>query len=276
VFNYSVILTGGCTSPNIGGSITVKPNRTITQAAGSNTNQSVCQNIAISTIRYNVTGATGATVNGLPAGVTGVWVDNGVTISGAPAAIGQFNFQVIPVGCGTATAFGSIFVFEAQKVNAGPAMAPICGGETTPALGGSYGGNASLAVWSDGGAGGFFANNQGATPGIATYTPHPNATGTITLKLTTLGGTCTSNFDTKPLVINSNTTWLGITNEWGNPANWSSGAVPSSCTNVIINSGKPFMPVITGTANKAKSITLGTGASIDVLPNAILTITGKQ
>jgi surface protein len=278
VFNYSVTLTGvgSCTSPNIAGSITVRPNRVITLGAGSNTNQAVCQNVAISNIRYNITGATGATVNGLPAGVTAQWIDNGVTISGAPTAFGQFNYQVIPVGCGTATAFGSIFVFEGQAVDAGPEMAPICGGETTPALGGSFGGNASLAIWSDGGAGGFFANNQGATPGIVTYTPHPNASGTITLKLTTLGGTCPSNFDTKPLVINSNATWLGITNAWGNPANWSSGVVPAACTHVSIQSGKPFMPMVTGTGNMAKSITVEPGATINISPDAKLTITGKE
>jgi surface protein len=277
VFNYSVTLTGvgNCPSPNITGSITVKPNRTVTLAQGSNINQAVCQFVAISPIRFNITGATDATVNGLPPGVTGTWIDNGITISGTPTGTGQFNFQVIPNGCGTAIGSGSIFVFEAQLVNAGPAMAPICGGETSPPLGGSFGGNASLAIWSDGGAGGFFANNQGATPGLATYTPHPNATGTITLRLTTLGGTCTSRFDTKPLVINSQATWLGLTSDWGTATNWSSGVVPSICTQVIINNGTPFMPTISGTTHSAKSINLGPGATINVLPNARLNITGK-
>jgi hypothetical protein len=274
-FNYTVTLTGSCSVPGITGSITVRPNRTVTLAPGSNNNQSLCQFVAISNIRFNITASTGATVTGLPPGVTGTWIDNGVTISGTPTAFGNFNFQVIPNGCGTAIGFGSIFVFEAQLVDAGPAMAPICGGETTPPLGGSIGGNASLGIWSDGGAGGFFANNQGATPGLATYTPHPNATGTITLRLTTLGGTCTSRFDTKPLLINSQATWLGITSDWGTASNWSSGLVPSICTQVIINSGTPFVPTVSGTTHSARSITLGPGATINVLPNAKLNITGK-
>ena len=35
--------------------------------------QTVCINTAITNITYATTGATGATVTGLPAGVTGIW-----------------------------------------------------------------------------------------------------------------------------------------------------------------------------------------------------------
>jgi len=50
--------------------LTVTPNNTISLTSG-NVPQTVCINTAISNITYNTTGATGASVTGLPAGVTG-------------------------------------------------------------------------------------------------------------------------------------------------------------------------------------------------------------
>src|SRR4030095_11564706 len=73
-YNYSVTTSGGtCAQGNLGGTITVNPNATLNLTSGNNT-QSVCINTAIAVINYNVGGgATGATVTGLPAGVTGVY-----------------------------------------------------------------------------------------------------------------------------------------------------------------------------------------------------------
>src|SRR6185369_2435526 len=84
-FNYTVTLTGGCGVITATGTITVNPNNTITltSAAGTN-NQTRCINTAITNITYSTTGATGATFSGLPAGVTGNWAANVVTISGSP------------------------------------------------------------------------------------------------------------------------------------------------------------------------------------------------
>ncbi|MEK7227213.1 MAG: hypothetical protein AAB221_16225, partial [Bacteroidota bacterium] len=56
---------------------------TLTSAAGTDA-QTVCVNTAITNITYSTTGATGATFSGLPAGVTGSWAANVVTISGTP------------------------------------------------------------------------------------------------------------------------------------------------------------------------------------------------
>ena len=47
-------------------------------------------------------------------------------------------------------------------------MASICQSGTTAALGGSFGGGATSAVWS--GGAGTFTNNAGPTPATATYT----------------------------------------------------------------------------------------------------------
>jgi hypothetical protein len=92
----------------------------------------------------------------------------------------------------------------AQCVDVGPAMSAICLGGTSGPLGGLFLGDATGAVWSDGGAGGTFSNNTGSTPGTATYTALSNVPGTVTLTLTGTGGTtCTPTFLTKTIVVNA-------------------------------------------------------------------------
>ena len=113
-FTYTVNLTGGCGTISTTGTITVTPNNTITlnSAAGTNA-QAVCLNSAITTISYSTTGATGATISGLPSGVSGSWAGNFVTISGSPnTAVGSpFNYSVtLTGGCGTVTANGTITI----------------------------------------------------------------------------------------------------------------------------------------------------------------------
>ncbi|MCA6423366.1 MAG: BspA family leucine-rich repeat surface protein, partial [Flavobacterium sp.] len=111
-FNYSIPLTGGCSSVNATGTITVTANNTITlsSAAGTNT-QTRCINTAITTITYATTGATGVTFSGLPAGVSGARIFGIVVISGTPTASGTFNYTVtLTGGCGTVTATGTITV----------------------------------------------------------------------------------------------------------------------------------------------------------------------
>ena len=91
---------------------TVTANSTIslTSAAGTNA-QTKCINTAITNITYSTTGATGATFSGLPAGVTGNWAANVVTISGTPTASGPFSYTVtLTGGCGNITATGTITV----------------------------------------------------------------------------------------------------------------------------------------------------------------------
>ena len=113
-FNYTVNLTGGggCGTITANGTITVTPANTITLSSAAGTDaQTVCVNTAITNITYATTGATGATFSGLPAGVTGAWAANVVTISGTPTASGTFNYTVtLTGGCGTITATGTITV----------------------------------------------------------------------------------------------------------------------------------------------------------------------
>jgi len=95
-FNYTVTMTGGCTggTNSATGTLIVREN-TISLASGSAPpSQAVCFNLSpLPTIRFNTTLGTGAALTGtLPPGVTGVWNDNVLTISGTPTQSGTFNY----------------------------------------------------------------------------------------------------------------------------------------------------------------------------------------
>ena len=70
-------------------------------------------------------------------------------------------------------------------------------------------------------------------------------------------------------------TWLGISADWNTPGNWSTGKVPGICTHVIVNSGVPFLPIVSGINNKCFSLLLNNGATIHMGKDAKLRINGK-
>ena len=71
-FTYTIELTGGCGIVSTTGTITVTPNNTIALSSPAGTdNQTLCIDTALTNITYATTGATGATITGLPSGVTG-------------------------------------------------------------------------------------------------------------------------------------------------------------------------------------------------------------
>ena len=111
IFNYTVTTAGGCTNVALSGTIKVDPNNTINLTSASNTNnQTLCVNTPLTDIKYATTGASGASFSGLPAGVTGAWAGDVVTISGSPTVTGSpFNYTVtLTGGCGVVTATGTI------------------------------------------------------------------------------------------------------------------------------------------------------------------------
>ena len=122
-FNYTVTLLGGCDTITKTGSITVTANNTITLSSAVGTDaQTKCISSAITNITYATTGATDGTVTGLPAGVTGTWATNIVTISGTPTASGTFNYTVTLLGgCGTITKTGTLTV-TANTITLGSAV----------------------------------------------------------------------------------------------------------------------------------------------------------
>ena len=117
VFNYTVSTTGECDPVIDGGTITVLITPALTLTSANNT-QTICRNNAIEDIIYNIEGsATGASVDGLPSGVTGEF-DSGVfTISGSPTVSGTFNYTVTSVSaCAEVTAVGSITVLSDHTI----------------------------------------------------------------------------------------------------------------------------------------------------------------
>src|SRR5690606_32069254 len=97
----------------------VNLSNTVTLSSLPNTdNQQICAATAIVPITYQTTGATGIDrsgvstgVNGLPAGVTAVWANNTITISGTPTVTGTFNYSIpLSGGCGDKKATGVIKV----------------------------------------------------------------------------------------------------------------------------------------------------------------------
>ena len=90
----------------------------LSSAAGTNS-QTVNQSSPITNITYNTIGATGASVSGLPSGVTGSWTSNVFTITGTPSQVGVFNYTItLSGGCGAAvTKTGTITVTTGPEIN---------------------------------------------------------------------------------------------------------------------------------------------------------------
>ena len=88
---------------------------------------------------------------------------------------------------------------QPATASAGSALTSICKGGSSAALGGSTGGSATGGTWSSSVAGGTFTPN--ATTLNATYTPPSTYTGTVTLTLTTSGGTCGTATASKTLTV---------------------------------------------------------------------------
>jgi hypothetical protein len=164
------------------------------------------------------TAASGGTAIGTgspfnPVGVAGSGLNNTATAGTTIfyAACSSSNVCRTPV---------NFVINPLPTVNVGGAVTAICQGGTTAVLGGSFGGSATAAVWSDGGAGGTFANNSGTTPGTATYTASPTSTSPVTLTLTTSGGSCGTTSANKQVTVNTGTTYYADTDSdgFGDPA----------------------------------------------------------
>ncbi|MGB3005599.1 MAG: SGNH/GDSL hydrolase family protein [Chitinophagaceae bacterium] len=89
-----------------------------------------------------------------------------------------------------------------------------------------------------------------------------------------LAASSVSTISVNPCSGNSNT-WLGvISTDWGIPSNWSCGTVPGVNTEVFINQGISFSPIINSNVT-VKSVTISNGMQLIVNPGFHLKITGK-
>jgi N-acetylneuraminic acid mutarotase len=97
-------------------------------SATSTTSQTVCASAPITNITYSVSGsATGATVSGLPTGISGAYSSGNFTISGQSNVAGTHNYVVTTTGtCNAVTASGTIKV----QANAPSLPSAITGNQT--------------------------------------------------------------------------------------------------------------------------------------------------
>ena len=126
-----VIENGGCGTDGFIDVIVdcVPPTCTIDLAStAGTTNQVLCLGLPIENIVYTTTGsATGATVTGLPTGLTSVYNANTFTISGTPTQTGTFNYTVTTVGCSVnASRNGTITVVAVPVTPTIVSNAPTC------------------------------------------------------------------------------------------------------------------------------------------------------
>ena len=150
--------------------------------------------------------------DGLTGLTAGTFSNNGgatpgtVTYTASTSAPSSVTLTLLTSGgsCGTQSATKSLTINPTPTVSIGSALTAICQGGTTGDLGGSFGGGATSAIWSDGLTGataGTFINNTGSTPGTATYKASATAPASVTLTLTTSGGSCGTTSASKSLVI---------------------------------------------------------------------------
>jgi len=188
-FTYTVTTIGGCGTATSTGTINVTPANTIALSSATGTDdQTVCIDSPVTNITYATTGATGATVTGLPTGVTGSWAANLVTILGTPSVSGTFTYTVTTIGgCGTATSTGTINVTPANTIALSSAIgtdgqtvcidSPVT--NITYATTGATG--ASVTGLPIGVTGSWSAN-------VVTILGTPSVSGTFTYTVTTIGG----------------------------------------------------------------------------------------
>jgi hypothetical protein len=279
-FNYTVTLTGGCGNVTATGTIIVRPNNTITLASAPGTNnQTVCVNTAITPITYSITGATGATFSGLPAGVTGTFSGGNITISGTPTVTGTFNYTVtLTGGCGNVTATGTIIVrpnntitltsapgTNNQTVCVNTAITPITY-STTGATGATFSGLPAGVTGTFSG-GNITVSGTPTVAGTFTYTVtltggcgNVTATGTIivqpdnTITLTSAPGT-----DNQTVCVNTPIAPIRYSTTGATGATFS--GLPAGITGIfsggyIIISGTP---TVAGTFNYTVTLTGGCG-----------------
>ncbi|HMM12117.1 MAG TPA: PKD domain-containing protein [Bacteroidales bacterium] len=180
--------------------IEVLPNNTVTLASAPGTdNQNICHGNPITTILYNITGATGATITGLPAGVTGNWALNVVTISGTPTTPGVYNYTVnLTGGCGAVSASGSIVVtaVPAPSVSITSSESNVCIGTlvnftATPVAPGS----SPMYQWR--------VNGNPVGPNLPTFSYTPNNGDNVLVQMT-------SSLACSPGTVSSNTLTMTV------------------------------------------------------------------
>lgn len=186
---------GGITSTSNVITITVNPIHTITlSSAAATESQTACINTALTSITYSLGGgATGATVTGLPSGVTATVNGTILTISGTPTVSGSFNYSIATTGnaCTIANKSGTITVNPNHVITLSSATATknqaLCINTALTPITYTLAGGATDADVSNLPSG-VTASVSGAT---LTISGTPTNSGAFNYSITTKGNTCT-------------------------------------------------------------------------------------
>jgi hypothetical protein len=265
-FTYTITLNGGCGTVVKTGTITVTPNNTIALTSAVNTdNQTVCIGSPLVNITYGTTGATSATITGLPTGVSGNWSANVVTITGSPNTIvgSPFTYTItLNGGCGTVVKTGTIIVISVNTIALTSAVntdnQTVCIG--SPLVNITYGTAGATSATITGlpaGVSGNWAAN------VVTITGSPNTiVGSPFTYTITLNGGCGTVVKTGTITVTPNNT-IALTS-----------AVNTDNQTVCI--GSPLVNITYGTtgATNATITGLPAGVSGNWLAN-VVTITGS-
>ena len=238
IFNYMVSTYGGCGSDTAYG--TIKINNTSTskitlKSSAGTDSQIVCQNILIDTVKFNVTGASGINVNGLPNGIN----NNGtLNITGSSKDTGIYNYTVTTTGgkCGSDTYNGKIKIISSPHISLsskqGTDNQTICQYDSINNI--IYkidGGDSAMVFWTPSNPGLKYkvSNNNFIISGI------PNKYGTFKYKIIPTGGNCIStDTSTGTIFINpkptANFTFSPNNNCGNSPVSFTNNNVVNNCT----------------------------------------------
>ena len=260
-FTYTITLTGDCGTITRTGTITIQPTNTLTLSSGAGTNsQTVCISSAINATTYTTTGATNATVTGLPTGITSSWSANVLTISGTPTVAGNYTYTVTTVGgCGVITATGNFVVNQnaiALSSATGTDVQTICTGTSIASI--TYTTTGATNATFNGLPGGLSASWSANTITIS-GTPTPTS-GTFNYTITLTGG-CGTVTKTGTIIISfPNTITLG-------------SAVGTNSQTICINTSST--PIIYNTTDATGATVTGLPAGLSGLwSNNVYTING--
>ncbi len=141
-----------------------------------------------------------------------------------------------------------------------------CGGSTPVVITGSNFTGTTSVTFGGTEAQSFTVDNDGQITAV----PASGTTGAIGVTTPTGNG-----FSAGAFTINAPGAWLGISNDWFDPANWCGGVIPTSSVDVIIASGTPFQPLINGAGAVCNHITISGSASLEVATSNVFTVYGN-
>jgi gliding motility-associated-like protein len=304
VFNYVVHTSGSSCNSTYSGTITVNSNDSISLLPISTLNQSVCDNVTMQPIVFNLGGgSTGGIVTFTPSqpiGITWGLTGNVITISGTSNSVGTYTYTVQSYGiCGTSTLSGNITIIESPTITlvSGNPNPTVCEGSSTLPIWYSIIPSSATMIVTGLPTGVTF----NAATGIITGTPSQSGTFSYSISsTTTCGNTLTGVITVSPVqsisYVSGNTNQVACQYASIDPINFvvSSGvnaititpAFPAGISYSLINgvltiSGTPTSP--TSLAQNYTLTTQGTcgpqatySVTFDIRPEATITlITGS-